>query len=143
MASLTHSIRILSMLAAASLSGGAALAGPDPEQLALQAAERWLSLTDAGKYDESYREASQYFQHAVSADQWQSSMHAVRDPLGKLIARKLRLSQFTEILPGAPDGKYVVLQYDTKFEHKQSAIETITTMLDSDGKWRVSGYFIK
>ncbi|MGB7602254.1 MAG: DUF4019 domain-containing protein [Candidatus Sulfotelmatobacter sp.] len=33
--------------------------------------------------------------------------------------------------------------YDSGFKHKQSAVETITPMLDKDGKWRVSGYYIK
>jgi len=42
-----------------------------------------------------------------------------------------------------PDGEYVVIQYDSSFEHKQSAVETVTPMLDKDGKWRVSGYYIK
>lgn len=46
-------------------------------------------------------------------------------------------------LPGAPDGKYVVIQYDTSFENKKAAVETVTPMLDKDGKWRVSGYYIK
>jgi phosphoglycolate phosphatase len=31
----------------------------------------------------------------------------------------------------------------TAFQNKKSAIETVMPMLDSDGKWRVSGYFIK
>ncbi len=46
-------------------------------------------------------------------------------------------------LPGAPDGEYVVISYETSFTNKKSAIETVTPMLDKDGKWRVSGYFIK
>ena len=46
-------------------------------------------------------------------------------------------------LPGAPDGKYVVIQYDTVFENKSSAVETIIPMADPDGAWRVSGYFIR
>ena len=41
------------------------------------------------------------------------------------------------------DGKYVVIQYDTVFEHKASAVETVTPMPDPDGVWRVSGYFIR
>jgi hypothetical protein len=45
-------------------------------------------------------------------------------------------------LPGAPDGEYVVIQYATRFEHKPSIIETVTPMLDKDGSWKVSGYFI-
>ena len=50
---------------------------------------------------------------------------------------------YAEALPGAPDGKYVVVQYRTSFERKESAVETVTPMLDEDGRWRVSGYFIK
>jgi hypothetical protein len=44
-------------------------------------------------------------------------------------------------LPGAPDGEYVVIQYETQFEHHTPA-ETVTPMLDKDGAWKVSGYFI-
>jgi hypothetical protein len=46
-------------------------------------------------------------------------------------------------LAGAPDGEYVVIQYETSFENKKSSIETVTPMLDKDGKWRVSGYYVK
>jgi len=46
-------------------------------------------------------------------------------------------------MPGAPDGKYVIIQYDTVFENKASAVETVTPMVDPDGSWRVSGYFIR
>ena len=49
----------------------------------------------------------------------------------------------TESLPGAPDGHYVVLHYETSFENKKTAIETVTPMLDQDGDWRVSGYYIR
>ncbi|MBM4320898.1 MAG: DUF4019 domain-containing protein, partial [Deltaproteobacteria bacterium] len=55
---------------------------------------------------------------------------------------KLKSARYQTSLPGAPDGEYVVIQFESSFENKRSAIETITPMLDS-GKWRVSGYFIK
>ena len=29
------------------------------------------------------------------------------------------------------------------FENKASAVETVTPMLDTDGIWRISGYYIK
>ena len=54
-----------------------------------------------------------------------------------------RIAAYVKTLPNAPDGEYVVIQYDTNFEHKQGAVETVVPMLDKDGKWRVSGYFIK
>ncbi len=37
----------------------------------------------------------------------------------------------------------VVIQYDTSFQNKASAIETVTPSLEKDGVWRVSGYFVK
>jgi hypothetical protein len=36
-----------------------------------------------------------------------------------------------------------IIQYDAQFEHKDSAIETVTPLLETDGSWKVSGYFIK
>jgi hypothetical protein len=31
----------------------------------------------------------------------------------------------------------------TGFAEKKSAIETVTPMMEKDGQWRVSGYFIR
>ena len=67
----------------------------------------------------------------------------MRPPLGQLRSRKVKSLEYTETLPGAPDGKYVVITNETEFEKKVSAIETITSMLDPDGSWRISGYFIR
>ncbi len=113
------------------------------EQLARQSAESWLALVDSGKYGESWEQALQFFKAAVTKEQWQSALRASREPLGKVLSRNLKSAAFTKTLPGAPDGEYVVIQYDSSFEHKQSAAETITPMLDKDGEWRVSGYYIK
>jgi hypothetical protein len=120
-----------------------ARAQPSPEQLAQQSAESWLALVDSGKYAESWQEAAPIFKVAVTKAQWQSALGASRDPLGKLLSRKLKSARYTKTLPGAPDGEYVVIQYDSRFEHKQSAVETVTPMLDKDGTWKVSGYYIK
>ena len=114
-----------------------------PEQLAQQSSATWLALVDSGKYADSWREASQFFKTAVSEEQWQSMLRASRDPLGKMLSRKLKGAAYTKALPGAPDGDYVVIQDESSFEHKQSAVETVSPMLERDGKWRVSGYFIK
>jgi hypothetical protein len=113
------------------------------EQLAQQSSDTWLALVDSGKYADSWQEAAQIFKAAVNKEQWQNALRGSRDPLGKLLSRKFKSATYTKTLPGAPDGEYVVIQYESSFEHKQSAVETITPMLDKDGKWRVSGYFIK
>ena len=110
---------------------------------ALAAAENWLAIIDKGEYAESWKEAAEYFKTAVSQNQWVNSLQAVRKPLGKVNFRTVKSTTYKTSLPGAPDGEYVVIQFTTTFENKKSALETVTPMKDKDGKWRVSGYFIK
>jgi len=112
-------------------------------QGALDAAEAWLALIDEGKYARSWETAAGYFRRAVTKAQWRRSLKAIREPLGKVLSRELKTKQYTTSLPGAPDGQYVVIQYHTSFEKKSSAVETVTPMVDPDGNWRVSGYYIK
>ena len=119
------------------------LADQAKEKSAVDASKAWLKLVDEGKYSESWNEAAQYFKNAANKEQWKSSLDAARTLLGKVLSRKLKSQQYTKTLSGAPDGEYVVIQYETSFENKQEAIETITPMLDKDGKWRVSGYYIR
>ncbi|MGD2100082.1 MAG: DUF4019 domain-containing protein [Desulfobacterales bacterium] len=120
-----------------------ATAGTDKEAAAVAAAGAWLTLIDHGKYGDSWEAAAAYFKGAVTKHYWQQTLTAVREPLGALISREVRSKTYTRSLPGAPDGEYVVIQFSTSFENKKSAIETVTPMKDSDGAWRVSGYFIK
>jgi len=121
----------------------AVMADQKGEELAAKAASKWLTLVDEGKYSESWEDAAQLFKGAVNKGQWKDSLDSVRKPLGKLVSRTIKSKTYATSLPGAPDGEYVVIQYTSSFEHKKSAVETVTPMLDKDGKWRVSGYYIK
>jgi hypothetical protein len=123
--------------------GFAVAQGPDKEKAAITAAEQWLSLVDSGSYQQSWSKAAAYFRNAITEEKWVQSLRAVRTPLGRLISRKVKSAAYKTSLPGAPDGEYVVIQFETSFENKKSAIETVTPMLEKDGTWRVSGYYIK
>jgi hypothetical protein len=118
-------------------------ANPQAEVEAVEAAGAWLALVDEGRSSESWNAAAELFRKAVSKDQWGQTLAAVREPLGRVIFRNLMSKTYTTTLPGAPDGEYVVIQYESSFEHKKSAVETVTPMLDKDGRWRVSGYYIR
>jgi len=107
------------------------------------AAKAWLALIDGGKYAQSWDAASSKFRATVSKANWEKMLATHRTPLGEVKSRKVKSATFTRELPGAPDGEYVVIQFDTVFANKASAVETVTPMLDKDGTWRVSGYFIK
>jgi hypothetical protein len=115
----------------------------EAEKQALAAAESWLALVDDGKYGESWAAAAEYLKNAIAKDDFVKSFTAARKPLGKLKSREIKSKDYRTSLPGVPDGQYVVIQFKTVFEHKKSAIETITPMLDKDKKWRVSGYYVK
>ena len=115
----------------------------ESERKAVAAAESWLELVDAGRYGDSWDQAAVYFRNAITRRKWDQSLRAVRAPLGRQLSRKLKSTRYMTSLPGAPDGEYVVIQFETSFANKQSAIETVTPMKDSDGKWRVSGLFIR
>ncbi len=110
---------------------------------AASAAESWLKLLDAGKYDETWRQLAVAARKAVTQADWSKSLAAARTPLGKVLSRKLTSAQVVTTLPGAPDGHYVILQYQTDFANKKAAVETVTPMKDPDGRWRVSGYYVK
>ena len=107
------------------------------------ASEAWLKFVDSGDYSQSWIEASSLFKSHVTQKDWEQKISAVRQPLGALISRTLKSAEYTTTLPGAPDGQYVVIKYDTSFANKKSAVETVTPMLDKDGQWRVSGYLIR
>jgi hypothetical protein len=124
-------------------AGFAAAQQPGEEKAAVTAAEKWLNLVDSGKYAESWNEAAGYFRNAVKQDQWKQSMRAFRKPLGEVISRRIMSKQYQTSLPGAPDAEYVIIRFETSFENKKSAVETVTPMMDKDGKWRVAGYYIK
>ena len=108
-----------------------------------QAAGNWLALVDSGKYPDAYKGFAQFFTDRMPLDKWEPQVKSARDIFGKFVARKLKSATPATSLPGAPDGQYVVLLYDTTFEKKQNAVETVTVSLDKNQKWGVVGYYIK
>jgi Protein of unknown function (DUF4019) len=114
-----------------------------PQDLAQKAAESWLALCDSGKYAESWDEASSGFKAAVTKDKWIGMLQQARTPLGTLQSRKLQSADYKKDPPGAPAGEYVILKFDASFEKVPSATETVSMVLDKDGKWRATGYYIR
>ena len=134
---------VLSLAVMVALSGCSGPSNPQAETAAVAAARAWLALIDGGQYAESWGEAAQLFKGAITAEQWTQTMQSVRKPFGKNLSREVKSKRYRTALPGAPDGQYVIIQFKASFENKKSAIETVTPMLDSDGTWRVSGYYMK
>jgi len=103
----------------------------------------WLSLVDSNKYDQSWQEMSPAFRKEVSKRKWKSTVTTIRKPLGKVVARKPKSAVYTKELPGAPEGEYVVAKFETTFDRRPAAVETVTLVLGTDLDWRVSSYSLK
>jgi hypothetical protein len=131
--------RILLALSALLFAIPAATAADDTFRAA---AEAWLSLVDRQQYAASWDQAAPVFRAAVDKPKWEQTVRGVREPLGALVSRKFQSATHKTSMPGAPDGEYQVLQFETRFANKASAVETVTMMWDANS-WKLAGYFIK
>lgn len=121
---------------------GVSIPESGPVRDARVAAEQWLTLTDAGKYGESWDNAAQLFKSSVTRDKWVASLTTARTPLGAASSRTLKGAAYNTSLPNAPAGEYVTLEYTTNFAAKSGATERIVMMRGTDGIWRPAGYSV-
>ncbi|MGP8155141.1 MAG: DUF4019 domain-containing protein [Smithella sp.] len=115
----------------------------EKEKAAVTAAQKWLTLVDAGKDSESWQKAAENFKSVTKQDKWVQMRQEVRTHLGKVVSRKLKTTAYKTTLPGAPAGQYVVIQFETSFQKKKSAIELVTCIFEKNGRWKVVGYGLK
>jgi hypothetical protein len=57
--------------------------------------------------------------------------------------RKLISLMETRAVPSAPPGRYLVVEYQSKFTRRPVVFESVTEMLCDDGEWRVAGYAVR
>ena len=61
--------------------------------------------------------------------------------MGAMATRNIKDIKMSKTMPGMHDGQYAIVQFDSSFAHKASAVETVTLVLDN-GAWSVVGYRI-
>src|SRR5688500_871100 len=91
-----RSVAVISVVVAALI--GSVRAADKREDAAQVAADSWLKLVDDGKYEASWDQAAKLFKGAVTKDQWKQAAVGVREPLGKVVSRKLKSQEPTERL---------------------------------------------
>lgn len=112
-------------------------------RVAKQRADAWLSLLDAGRFEESWDAAAPFLKQRTPRSGWAESAVAIRASLGTPRLRKLISLMETRSVPSAPQGRYIVLEYHSKFSRRSEAFESVTEMLCDDGEWRVAGYAVR
>jgi serine/threonine protein kinase len=120
-------------------AGKTEIGGPEVAVLA----EGWVAGIDAGNYGQSWKDAAKFFQSAITESAWVAALEGVRKPLGTVKSRKILAVNKANSLPGAPDGEYFLIQFDTAFAAKAEAVETVTFKLEEDGVWKAAGYFVR
>lgn len=112
-------------------------------EVALEAAKSWLELIDEDSFEESWDEAAELFRSAVTKEAWVETITRTLAGFGHAMSRNKASAGYATELPGAPDGEYAIIEFATRMEKKQNAVERVVVMADPDGSWRVSGYFIR
>ena len=112
------------------------------EDAARKAAEKWLGLIDQGKYKDAYKQSSQYMRAQATAEEWEPQIRAMREGAGDMQSRNFSSAKVTKQMAGAPDGDYMVLEYNTALTKKGKAVETVM-MSSEGGGWKTAGYFIR
>ncbi len=108
--------------------------------------EKWLKMSDEGKYAGTWDEAAASFQKALTSEKWVAALESVRTPLGALRSRALASAMYQKDVPlpngDSMKGEFVIAQFETSFANMKYTIETVSFELQ-DGSWKAAGYFIK
>lgn len=118
--------------------------GPESARAALRRTQEWLGYLDRGDFAGSWKSASvDFFQKSVPKQRWIPGVSGIRQSNGALRSRRLRTQVFLPVNPQGVKGPFVVSIFDSSFEKLPAALEAVTFVLDSDGQWRASAYFLR
>ena len=127
---------------AAAAAPAAAEPTPEAKEMAAAAtlaASGWLVLLDRRDWGRAWETTAPVFRNTVPLAAWMDGIPKARD-LGDFIEREPEEAVYKTTLEGRPNGDYVTVFYGSKFSKKDDVVEIVTTMRDTDGKWRVIGY---
>jgi hypothetical protein len=99
------------------------------------------SVVDAGNYAGAFAMFPARIRSGGDAVEkyWVDYLRAKRAPLGRALSRKLGNAWFSRTLSGPPDGYYELFHYNTSFQRKTQAAESVVLTKES-GHWQVPGY---
>lgn len=109
---------------------------------AFESAQAWLELVDSGEYAQAWLASASANRDAVTKESMVETYNGFRGTMGDVASRKLKSARYTTSLSDAPPGEYVVIEFNTTFADNRRFLERVTPMLEEDGTWKVSGYYL-
>jgi hypothetical protein len=125
--------------APAAAPAAAASSNAELETAGKNAAQGWLLLLDRQDWGTAWDASSAVFRQTVPLGAWMDAIPKVRQPFGPLVERQPVEAIYKTSLPGRPDGQYVSVMFASVYKN-QKVEEIVTTVRESDGRWRVTGY---
>lgn len=101
---------------------------------------KWLALVDANKMQKSWESTDPRLQNSISRQDWLAAMQQIKAQTGHFKKRQLIAIENRRIAGSTTDIK--ILIYKSHYSKQQSVTETLISMPDSKGLWRISGYFV-
>jgi len=135
------SSRLWAVLAGGVLFTSLELRADDDDQSAEAAsvARAWISEIDAGKYEQSYNEASTALHDKVAEDTWIHILKTERPALGKIVSREQTAVTYKPSGFEGAEGEFMVVSYHSSFQFKPREVEYVVLRREG-GHWRATGY---
>lgn len=133
---------VLLLLTLPVLSLPCPLRADETEDQVAVTARQFVTLHDAGDTDAAWRQLSPLAQIFKRQEQWQSLHKALRKAYGPLEKRDLRGVTLQNRYAMLPDGRYAIVQFDTVFRNKRTAVETIVLTQSDSSRWLIHDYII-
>lgn len=118
------------------------ISNPDFEKAGQNSAQAWLQLLDRKDWGTAWDASAMMFRQTVPLGTWMDNVPKLREPFGAFVERQPGVAIYKKTLAGRPDGDYVSVVFVSKFANKQVE-EIVTTVRETDGRWRVTGYQTK
>lgn len=126
--------------AAGPAAANGVISNPAYEKAGETAAHAWLLLLDRKDWGSAWDASSGVFRQNVPLPMWMDNIPKVREPFGAFVERQPAEVVYKQTLAGRPKGDYVTAVFLTKFANKPDVLEAVTTVRETDGRWRVTGY---
>ena len=114
----------------------------DKAEKATEAAMEFLQLVDSEKYAESWESSADLMKEKVTRQEWVEKLAKAKTLSGELIKRSEKDVSYSTSAQDSPEGEYIALTFDSKYQRAASVSEYVTVMLEGD-RWQVAGYFIQ
>jgi hypothetical protein len=130
------------LLAALVLAGSPAFAQQGDIAEARAATEHWLKLMDAEEYAAAWKSTSNGVHDGMPKFAWTTLASATHIPLGAIKSRKFKGATVDKPSADKPGLESITFVYVSQYEKSANVSETVTSVHEKDGVWRVSGFNI-